>query len=104
MDALLAISQTIMPAGQPSPIYCTEKVYNLNIQRMVQGMRQDDPPAILQLAVPIRVANAVFEAGCYSPLQHVKTMGCLTLTVFYYLLHVGEYTQPRFVHCNGNKV
>jgi hypothetical protein len=71
---------------------------------MVEGMRRDDPPAIPQLAVPIGVANAVFEAGTCSPLQHVKTVGCLTLTAFYYLLRVGEYTQPRFVTLNGTKV
>jgi hypothetical protein len=71
---------------------------------MVEGMRQDDPPAIPQLAVPIGVANAVCEAGHASPLQHVKTVGCLTITAFYYLLRVGEYTQPRFVYRNGTKV
>ena len=71
---------------------------------MVEGMRRDDPPAIPQLAVPIGVANAVFEAGNSSPIQHVQTVGCLTLTAFYYLLRVGEYTQPRFIHRNGKKV
>jgi hypothetical protein len=103
-DALSAISQTIMLAGQLSPIYRSEKIYNLNIQCMVEGMRRDDPPAIPQLAVPIAVANAVCEAGNVSPLQHVKTVGCLTITAFYFLLRVGEYTQPRFVHRNGTKV
>jgi hypothetical protein len=93
-----------MLAGQSSPIYRFEKVYHLNIQRMVEGMRRDDPPAIPQLAVPIGVANAVFEAGNTSPIQHVKTVGCLTLIAFYYLLRVGEYTQPRFVYRHGSKV
>jgi hypothetical protein len=53
---------------------------------MVEGMRWDDLPAIPQLAVSIGVANVVFEAGNSSPIQHVQTMGCLTLMAFYYLL------------------
>jgi hypothetical protein len=93
-----------MLAGQRSPIYRAEKVYNLSIQRLVEGMRRDDPPAIPQLAVPISVANAVYQAGRAHSLQHVQTVGSLTLIAFYFLLRVGEYTQPRFVYRNGTKV
>jgi hypothetical protein len=67
-------------------------------------MRREDPPAIPQLAVPISVANAIFDAGMVHPSQHVKTVGSLSLIAFYYLLRVGEYTQPRFVFRNGTKI
>ena len=93
-----------MLAGQRSPIYRAEKVYNLSIQRLVEGMRRDDPPAIPQLAVPISVANAVYQAGRMNVLPQVQTVGSLTLIAFYFLLRVGEYTQPRFVFRNGAKV
>jgi hypothetical protein len=67
-------------------------------------MRRDDPPAIPQLAVPISVANAVFHAGLSHTSQQIKSIGSLALIAFYYLLRVGEYTQPRFVFRNGSKI
>jgi hypothetical protein len=67
-------------------------------------MRRNDPPAIPQLAVPITVANAVYDAGLQSEIQHVRTVGALTLIAFYFLLRVGEYTQPRYVIKGGVKV
>jgi hypothetical protein len=93
-----------MLAGQPSPIYRAHQVYNLSIQRLVEGMRRDDPPAVPQLAIPITIPNAVYEAGADSSDPHVQTVGCLTLIAFYYLLRVGEYTQPRFIYRGGQKV
>jgi hypothetical protein len=67
-------------------------------------MRRDDPPSIPQLAVPISVANAVHEAGLNSDIPHVQTVGALTLIAFYFLLRVGEYTQPKYIMRGGEKV
>jgi hypothetical protein len=93
-----------MLGGQPRPLYRAEKTFTLNIQRLLEGMRRNDPPAIPQLAVPITVANAVYDAGLHSEIQHVCTVGALTLIAFYFFLRVGEYTQPRYVVKGGVKV
>jgi hypothetical protein len=50
------------------------------------------------------VANAVYEAGLQSNIQHVRTVGALTLIAFYFLLRVGEYTQPRYMVQGGEKI
>ena len=70
---------------------------------MVEGFRREDPPAIPQLAVPIDVPNLCFTAGLQSNDPEKEATGCLTLIAFYYLLRVGEYTQPRYVIRNGKK-
>jgi hypothetical protein len=67
-------------------------------------MRRDDPPSVPQLAIPITIPNMVYDAGISNADPHVQTVGCLTLIAFYYLLRVGEYTQPRFVYRAGEKV
>ena len=36
-QALLAISKTIELAGYQSPVYCSPNVYNLQVQRLVEG-------------------------------------------------------------------
>jgi hypothetical protein len=85
-EVLSDISQTIMLVGQQSPINIVEKVYNLSIQHLVKGRRHEDPPVILQLAVPISIATVVYEAGGLHSSQYVKTVGMLSLIAFYYLL------------------
>ena len=104
-DALSAISQTIQLAGYPSPLYRTDqKQYNLTIERMVEGFRREDPPSIPQLAVPITVPNACFEASYQQENPRIQTAGSLIMIAFYYLLRVGEYTKPRMVTRGGKKV
>jgi hypothetical protein len=102
-DALSAISTTIQLAGQRSPVYREDQKYTLAIERMVEGFRREDPPSIPQLAVPINVPNACYQAGIKSTDQKLRTTSCLVLVAFYYLLRVGEYTKPRFVTRNGKK-
>jgi hypothetical protein len=102
-DALASISKTIQLAGQPSPLYRAENVYHLPLQRLVEGFRREDPPAVPQLAVPITVPNMCFRAGMLSRAQSSKAAGQLALIAFYYLLRVGEYTNPRYVLRNGQK-
>ena len=71
---------------------------------MVEGFRRDDPPSIPQLAVPIIVPNACFEACMRTSEQKLRSSGCLVLVAFYYLLRVGEYTKPRMITRNGKRV
>jgi hypothetical protein len=103
-DALAAVSKTIQLAGEQSPIYEAKDVYKENIGRMVEGYRRDDPPAVPQLAVPITVPNFCYKSTQNSKHQKLKTAGELVMMAFYYLLRVGEYTKPKFVHRNGHKV
>lgn len=71
---------------------------------MVEGFRREDPPSIPQLAVPISVPNLCYQAGKASKNDFKMATGCLTLIAFYYLLRVGEYTKPKFVTRNGERV
>ena len=71
---------------------------------MVEGFRREDPPSIPQLAVPVIVPNACYEACIASDDPKTRSSGCLVLIAFYYLLRVGEYTKPRTVIRNGEKV
>lgn len=103
-DALSAISKTIELAGLPSPVYRHHQVYTLAIQRCIEGMRRQDPPAVPQIAVPITVPNFLCTAGAASTNTKAKAIGDLTLIAFYYLLRVGEYTRPRTVIAANGQV
>ena len=102
-DALAAISKTIQLAGKPSPLYRAENTYHLPIQRLVEGFRREDPPATPQLAVPITVPNRCYKAAMASQAEGARATGQLILIAFYFLLRVGEYTNPKFVTRNGRK-
>ena len=104
-DALASISKTIQLAGKPSPLYRAENVYHLPLQRLVEGFRREDPPSIPQLAVPITVPNLCYNAGMLpsSPPSR-QAAGQLALIAFYYLLRVGEYTNPRYITRGGRRV
>ena len=71
---------------------------------MVEGFRRDDPPSIPQLAIPVTVPNACFEASQQQSEPRIQTAGQLTLIAFYYLLRVGEYTKPRMVTRGGKRI
>jgi hypothetical protein len=71
---------------------------------MIEGWRRDDPPSTPQLAVPVTVPHACFNASSASNDPKIQAAGQLALIAFYYLLRVGEYTKPRFVIRNGTKV
>jgi hypothetical protein len=72
---------------------------------MVEGFRREDPPSIPQLAIPIKVPNMCFEAA-FTPSANasIQAGGCLILIAFYFLLRVGEYTQPRYIYRNGERI
>ena len=103
-DALSAISKTIELAGLQSPVYRAHNVYTLPIQRCIEGMRRQDPPAVPQLALPIEVPTFLAKEAAATGDPKAKTIGDLSLIAFYYLLRVGEYTKPRFATVNGRRV
>ena len=94
-DALASISKTIELAGQQSPIYRADQKYTLPIERMVEGLRREDPPSVPQLAVPVTVAHhAMAEGMFFDESEKLKAAGCLASIAFYFLLRVGECTKP----------
>ena len=103
-DALAAISKTIELAGQPSPLYRSDQKYHLFLERVVEGYRRSDPPAIPQLAVPVSVATTAYNNAIESDDMARRHTGSLILVAFYFLLRVGEYTQPKYTMRQGKKV
>ena len=71
---------------------------------MVEGFRREDPLSTPQLAVPVSVPHTCFKAGLLSQNTKIMACGCLANIAFYFLLRVGEYTKPRFIIRNGQKV
>jgi hypothetical protein len=102
-DALSSITKTFQLAGKPSPLYRSEGVYTLMLERMIEGYRREDPQAVPQLAVPITLPNMCYKSAMLSQCPATQTSGQLCIIAFYFLLRVGEYTQPRFVLRNGKK-
>jgi hypothetical protein len=107
-DALSAISKTIELAGYKSPVYRAPNVYNLQIQRCIEGYKREDPPAVPQLALPVSVpthmATVAYEPSQQDSNTHQQAIADLAIMAFYYLLRVGEYTAPRTVMKHGIRV
>lgn len=105
-DALAAVSKTIQLANKRSPIYKDETTYIVPLQRCVEGFRREDPPAIPQLALPLKVPEQMFHYGYKNifATEHDRTLGDLSLIAFYFLLRSGEYTKPKMVKLNGRYV
>ena len=102
-DALAAISKTIELAGECSPVYKAKDTYVLPVERLMEGFRREDPPAIPQLAVPISVPEYCCTTGLAAKDPKLQAIGDLPIIAFYYLLRVGEYTQPRYIIVNGKQ-
>jgi len=103
-QALSAISKTIELAGYRSPVYRSPNVYNLQVERLVEGYRRQDPPSVPQLAVPIEVPENMATKAYLSDHPLLQAIADLALIAFYYLLRVGEYTAPAFVVRNGQRI
>jgi len=103
-DALSAISKTIELAGLTSPVYRAHNVYTLPIQRCIEGMRREDPPAVPQLAIPVEIPTYLAVEAASTDDPKTQAIGDLSLVAFFYLLRVGEYTKPRYATVNGRRV
>ena len=102
--ALSAISKTIELAGEQSLVYRGHKVCILPIERLIEGMRREDPLPRPQLAIPVVVIKKAFELAQKSNCPKKKATADLIIIAFYYLLRVGEYTKPRYTTRNGKRV
>eukprot|EP00957_Ditylum_brightwellii_P107941 8233747-Ditylum_brightwellii.AAC.1 len=67
-------------------------------------MRQEDPPSIPHLAVPVTVPIKCHMIGYEANDPCIEAAGDLYIIAFYYLLHVGKYTLPRRVKERGKWV
>lgn len=102
--ALAAVSKTIELAGQHSPLYRADNKYTLQLERCVEGMKRDDPPATPQLALPVTVVEALHQRATAAQCPQLSAISDLASIAFYYLLRVGEYTHPRMVKNQGKHV
>jgi len=95
-DAISAIGTSFELAGFPNPLFQHgTKTYHKRLHRQIEAFHREDPPAKPQLAVPVRVPNWIFRSSCQSQRPHIRAIGELCLIAFYFLLRVGEYTQPQ---------
>jgi hypothetical protein len=78
--------------GRPNPTYRSEGKFGLQIKRLIEAYRRQDPPAQHKLAVPVSLVKHLQDLCKVSSLEKVKTVFDMSTIAFYYLLRVGEYT------------
>ena len=93
--ALAAISKTIELTGQSSPIYKADKTYKVPVARLIEGFHRTDPPPTPQIAIPVIVVEECLISAYKSNNPFIQAQGDLSVTAFFYLLRVGEYTKPK---------
>ena len=70
---------------------------------MIEGMRREDPLPRAQLAVPVKIVKeAARIAQLHNDPKH-NAIADLMVIGFYFLLHSGEYTKPRYVTTKSGK-
>jgi hypothetical protein len=90
--ALRAIGKTFEMDGLPNPTYRSKGKYWLQIERLIEAYRQQDPPVQHKLAVPVSLVNYLHELGRTSTSEKVQAICDMASIAFYFLLRVGEYT------------
>ncbi|KAL7543039.1 hypothetical protein ACHAXR_012341 [Thalassiosira sp. AJA248-18] len=91
-----AVGQTIQLAGYDDPT----KVYGgreriIQLRRMLESYRREDPPPKPQLAVPISVIEKLQEeATARGGTTKANAIADLATIAFFFLLRLGEYTMP----------
>lgn len=88
-DTIAAISMSIKLVGK-QVLFKVAIDFSLPIKTLLEGM-----------AVPVLVVTEAYCHGEESKCPKQKAVGQLYLIAFFYLLHVGEYTIPRFVTTMG---
>ena len=88
-------------AAERSPALKSEGEYITPLRLQLEGFRRSDAPAIPQLAVPVSLIHYIHKTSTSSSSPLTAATADLSIIAFYYLLRVGEYTQPRKVKVNG---
>lgn len=91
---LVAITMSAKLVGKQSPFFKTEGEFILPIKWCLEGFCRKDPPSQPQLAVPSSVPKEAFKYGQKIGSDKQIAIGCLSVIAFYFLLRVGEYTDP----------
>ncbi len=96
--ALRYVAQTLVMAGFDDPRKTPGSPdLDLPFAHLLRGYKQVDPAPQPQIALPV---NTIVYAGRFSQGQHskkVKATADLTITAFFFLLRVGEYTFGHLV-------
>jgi integrase len=93
--ALCAIGKSFEMDGRPNPTYRCEGKYWLQLERLIEAYRRQDPPAQHKLAVPVSLVEHLQDLRKTSSSEKVITVCDMSTIAFYYLLRVGEYTGHR---------
>ena len=99
--ALRAITATLLLDGKQSPLGKEKDGYPKPIKQLLEGYKRQDPPPQPKLAVPLSVPRHLVAKAACTLCPKTKAIRDMTIIAFYYLLRVGEYTQPRRVKVNG---
>jgi hypothetical protein len=94
VGTLTAVGQEITLACGKNPTKVAgSKELLPRLQQIYNGWCKEDPPMAKQLPVKANIPELLVGRGCDgSTIELEPAMGGLSLTVFYYLLHIGEYT------------
>jgi len=101
--AIRAIGTTFEMDGLPNPTYRSEGKYWLQLERLIEAYRRQDPPAQHKLAVPVSLVTYLYHLGTHSTSDKVQAICDMSSIAFYYLLRVGEYTSHRKKDCRRTK-
>jgi hypothetical protein len=93
--ALRAVGKTFEMDGLPNPTYRSEGKYWLQLERLIEAYRRQDPPAQHKLAVPVSLITYLHGLGQTSPSDKVQAVCDMASIAFYFLLRVDEYTSHR---------
>jgi hypothetical protein len=93
-QALQHVAQKLVLDGHPDPRRASSAQHTLDlpIAWIIKKFRDEDPPAQPELAIPVSTITAISENYRWTP--HLDAVADLTLTAFFYLPCVGEYTTP----------
>lgn len=93
--ALRAIGKTFEMDGLPNPTYRSEGKYWLQLERLIEAYRRQDPPAQHKLAVPVSLVTYLYHLGTNSTSDKVQALCDMSSIAFYYLLHGWASPQTR---------
>jgi hypothetical protein len=89
------VGQTFQLAGHRDPRTPPgSKELHLALSRLFASYKHVDPATQSQVALPVAIFDDIMANEGASSLPHLKAAADLTIVAFYFLLRVGEYTQP----------
>ena len=84
--AICTIGKTFKLDGCENPLHHAEGRYWLPLERQIEGLQQQDPPAQCKLAVPVSLVEHLVKLGASSNSPKVQATCDMYTISFYYLL------------------